>query len=201
VTDRPVLDHWRTSESDPYPVDWVDLRHVPGLAAEAAASGGRLGMSFAPGKVDPYWRHERDLAADVERMRDVHGVDALVLLVEDGEASALRIEPLPEVAAAAGIELLRHPIADFGVPRDLDAFHDLVDDVLTRVRAGDRVVIACKGGFGRTGAVTGAILREAGLDADEAVGLVRTTRPGTIEAVTQIDFVRAWPEPAPPRRL
>ena len=112
VSERPVLEHWRTSDSDPYPVDWIDLQLVPGLAVEAAASGGRLGMSFAPGKVDPYWRHERDLSADVERMRAVHGVDALLLLIEDRELRDLRIRPLPEVAAAADIELLRYPIAD-----------------------------------------------------------------------------------------
>src|SRR3954470_15723943 len=116
MTDRPVLDHWRTSESDPYPVDWVDLRRVPGLGADAEASGGRLGMSFAPGKLDPYWRHDRDFAPDVQRIRAVHAVDALVVLVQDDEAHDLRLDPLPDVTAAAGIELVRYPITDFGVP-------------------------------------------------------------------------------------
>ena len=179
---------WRTSVTDPYPVDWVDLRLVPGLA-EAVTSGGALGMSFAPGKVDSYWKHDRDLGADVERLRAVHHVDTLVLLIEDGELRDLRIEALPEVAAAAGIELVRYPIPDFGIPTDEVAFGRLVDDVLARVRAGGRVVVACKGGYGRTGAVTGALLRAGGVGPTEAVSLVRATRPGTIETPSQAEFV------------
>src|SRR5262245_47228564 len=153
-------------------------------------------MSFAPGKVDPYWQHDRDLAADLERMRDVHRVDRLVLLIEDGELRDLRIEALPELAAAAGIELVRYPIADFGIPTDEATFGPLVDDVLGRVQAGGRVVVACKGGYGRTGAVTGAILRAAGLSPAEAVTTVRTTRPGTIETDVQASFVLDRPTPS-----
>ena len=99
---------WRTSETDPYAVDWVDLRGVPGLAG-AAALDGRLGMSFAPGKFDPWGHQRRDLAVDVARLRDVHRVDALLLLVEDDEMSRMDITALPEALAAAGVALLRTP--------------------------------------------------------------------------------------------
>jgi hypothetical protein len=196
----PVLNlppaRWRTSVSEPYRVDWIDLDEVPGLA-DAVGSGGGLGMGFAPGKYDTYWKHDRDLGTDLDALRGVHHVDTLVLLIEDGELHDLRIEVLPEAAATAGLDLLRYPIADFGVPADTAAFERLIDDLLARIRAGQRVVIACKGGYGRTGTVAGVLLRAGGVGPAEAVSLVRATRPGTIENPSQARFVEDWAsEPA-----
>lgn len=182
---------WRTSGTDPYAVDWVDLRGVPGLA-DAVALDGRLGMSFAPGKHDQRGKHVRDLGADVERLRAVHRVDALLLLVDDHEMSRMDNTELPDALGALGVALLRHPIPDFGVPDDEPAFEATVDDVIQRVRGGQRVVVACFGGFGRTGTVTGCVLRAAGVGPEDAVTLVRATRPGTIERDSQVAFVKAF---------
>ena len=182
---------WRTSDSEPYGIDWIDLRLVPGLT-DAVGSGGGLGMGFAPGKYDTYWKHDRDLGTDLDALRAVHLVDTLVLLIEDGELRDLRITALPEAAAAAGLDLLRYPIADFGVPTDKAAFVLLIDDLLARIRAGERVVIACKGGYGRTGTVAGVVLRAGGMGPAEAVSVVRATRPGTIESHSQARFVEEW---------
>jgi cyclin-dependent kinase inhibitor 3 len=182
---------WRTSETDPYAVDWVDLRGVPSLA-DAGALDGRLGMSFAPGKLDPWGHQRRDVDADVARLRDIHRADALLLLVDDDEMQRMDITALPEALDAVGVALLRHPIPDFGVPHDATAFAATVQDVTGRVRAGQRVVVACSGGFGRTGTVTACLLRAAGLDAPAAIDLVRTTRPGTIERDGQVAFVEGF---------
>jgi len=187
---QPPAD-WRTSEDTPYEVDWVDLAAVPGLRG-AADRDGALGMGFAPGKYDPNGRHDRDLAADIERLRAVHRVDALLLLVDDGELATMRIADLPAAAATAGITVLRHPIPDFGVPKDTAAFAATIDDVLTRVRTGERVLVACFGGFGRTGTVTACALRAAGLAPAQAIALVRAMRPGTIEHEGQLRYVEAY---------
>ena len=182
---------WRTSATDPYEVDWIDLEAVPGLAS-AVDAGGALGMSFTPGKHDPYGMHDRDVAADVQALRDVHGVTSLLLLIEDHELDELQVAELPVALADAGIDLVRYPIPDFGVPEDPDAFGLIADDVMTRVRGGQRVVVACRGGFGRTGAVVGSMLRSAGLAPDDAVAMVRAVRPGTIELDSQAAFVETW---------
>ncbi len=182
---------WRTSEDAPYEVDWVDIEAVPGLRG-AADRRGALGMGFAPGKYDPPGKHDRDLAADLERLRAVHCVDALFLLVDDGELATMRTPDLPSAAGAAGIAVRRHPIPDFGVPQDTAAFAATIDDVLERLRAGERVLVACFGGFGRTGTVTACVLRRAGLTPAEAIALVRATRPGTIESEGQLRYVEAY---------
>ncbi len=177
--------------TDPYEIDWIDLAAVPGLAS-AVGAGGALGMGFTPGKHDAYWMHDRDVDADVAALRDVHRVTTLLLLIEDHELDDLRVTDLPSALADAEVELIRYPIPDFGVPGDVDAYRVVADDILDRVRGGQRVVVACRGGYGRTGTVVGSMLRTAGLGPDEAVAMVRATRPGTIEARRAGGVRRGW---------
>ena len=149
-------------------------------------------MSHAPGVTDPVKGRDRDVAEDLAVLRDVHHADALLLLLGDDELPMLEIADLPAAVEASDVELLRHPIPDFGVPADEAAFAVVVDDVLDRVRAGQRVVVACRAGFGRTGTVTASLLRAAGVGPREAIDLVRATRPGTIERDAQAAFVEEW---------
>ena len=141
-------------------VDWVDLRQAPALAA----SPGRLGMTFLPGKDEGSGgSHHRDLDRDVERLRDVYAVDTVVLLVEDHELERLRVPDIAEEMEAHGIDLVRHPIPDGGFPADRVALRGTVDCIRARLANGGNVVVACRGGLGRTGTVVGCLLRDGGL--------------------------------------
>jgi ADP-ribosyl-[dinitrogen reductase] hydrolase len=181
----------RTSASHPIRVDWVDLGQVPHLRP----SPGRLGMTFAPGKRDPHGKagvHWRDLATDLARLRDHHEATRLVLLLEDHELATIGIEDIPTATPAHGIELLRFPIPDGGVPADPVACALLVERIIGWVDQGEHVVIACRGGLGRTGTIAGCVLRQAGLDGPEAIELTRASRAGTIENDAQEAYVTAW---------
>ena len=172
-------------------VDWVDLRQAPALAA----SPGRLGMTFLPGKDEGSGgSHHRDLDRDVERLRDVYSVDTVVLLVEDHELERLRVPDIAEEMEAHGIDLVRHPIPDGSFPADRVALRATVDGLLARLANGENVVVACRGGLGRTGTVVGCLLRDCGLDGDDAIALTRASRPGTIETDEQERFVASWGE-------
>ena len=171
---------------DPIRVDWVDLAKVPGLAG----SPGRLGMTFLPGKRDHV--HHRDLVSDVHVLRERCGVDSFLLLVEDHELKSLGVPDIADVMAAHRIELLRHPIVDVDVPTDRVALRQTLAEIRGRLANGENVAIACRGGIGRTGTVVGCLLRDAGLDATEAIALTRATRPGTIETAAQERFVETW---------
>jgi protein-tyrosine phosphatase len=178
------------SPADPIRVDWVDLTLVPGLAA----SPGRLGMTFLPGKndVELGGRYRRDLEGDIGRLRDMYNVDAFVLLVEDHELQMLGVPNVAEVMAAHGIELIRHPIVDISVPDDQPAFRRTLDGIRARLAKGDTVAVACRGGIGRTGTLVGCLLRDGGLDGTAAINLTRASRPGTIEMPAQERFVKNW---------
>jgi protein-tyrosine phosphatase len=78
------------------------------------------------------------------------------------------------------------------VPGDRDAFRITLDDVFDRIRGGERIVVACRGGLGRTGTAVACLLVDGGLPPNEAIARVRAVRPGTVERPSQEAFVRAW---------
>ncbi len=197
LVDRLLALHgWRTSTTNPTRVGWVDLAAVPGLRG-AAAAGGRLGMTFLPGKQREGWsgRHWRTLDADVARLRGEHGVNSFLLLVEDHELDATRVPDIADAMAAAGIDLMRFPIVDMQVTPDRDGLRAVLDDVLRRLVAGETVVVACRGGMGRTGTIVGCLLRDGGLDGWPAIEHTRASRKHTIERDTQEQFVLDWDWP------
>lgn len=191
LVDRLLGAHgWRTSTTHPIRVDWVDLTNVPGLRDAA----GRLGMTFLPGKQYVGWQGPawRDLDRDVARLRDDHGCDLFLLLVEDHELVSTRTTALAEVFERHGIELRRHPVVDMDVPADGLAFRAMLEDLTAAIRAGISVVVACRGGLGRTGTAVACLLVDAGMEPDAAIAHTRATRRNTIERGSQVAWVRAW---------
>ncbi len=180
-----------TKRLDPICVDAVDLHAVPRLARVK----GRLGMTFTPGKRGPgvsVAYHRRNLADDVRWLRRAYAVDTFVLLIEDHELEMLGVPDLPRSMADAGIELIRFPIVDVSIPDDIDAVRVLLNEIRDRLVEGKHVVVACRGGRGRTGVVVACLLIEGGLDPENAIEHTRAARPGTIETDEQEDFVRHW---------
>lgn len=180
----------RTSATHPIRVDWVDPAAVP----VAAGWTGRLGMTFLPGKKDlkSVGQHWRDLELDVASLAGEWKVDTFVLLVEDRDLAATKVDAVAESMAAHGIHLIRYPIVDGSVPKDKASFGALLATVEERLRSRQRVVVACRGGLGRTGSVVGCLLRDAGLEGPAAVALTRASRHNTIENDLQKRFVLAW---------
>jgi len=191
IVDRLLAtDGWRTSTTNPLRVDWVDLAGVPALAG----TSGRLGMTLLPGKQRDGWTglHWRDLATDARRLRERWGTDTFLLLVQDRDLDIARAGDVVAGLAAAGIEVLRHPVPDMDVPEDPAAFRATLDGILDRLRAGQAVVVACRGGLGRTGTAVACLLVDGGLDPEAAIRLTRASRRGTIERDRQEAFVRSW---------
>jgi protein-tyrosine phosphatase len=106
-----------------------------------------------------------------------------------------RVTDLADAMAAAGVDLVRFPIPDMDVTTDRDGLRRVLDDVLARLRGGQCVAVACRGGLGRTGTIVACLLRDAGLDGDEAIALTRASRHDTIERQSQVDFVHDWSWP------
>jgi len=182
--------HWSTSSTNPLRVDLLEL-----AGTDMAAGGGRVGMTFLPGKRylayynGPQWR---DLDSDLASLID-QGVDTLLLLVEDKELQRCRVSHIEDAAVAHGLELLRHPVPDPQIPRSDVAYRRDVAAVAERVRSGSTVAIACRGGLDRAGMTAACLLREAGLDADTAIDRVHAARRHTLTMPDQLRYVRAWP--------
>jgi ADP-ribosyl-[dinitrogen reductase] hydrolase len=159
--------------------------------------GSRLGLTLAPGKkqANPAsgaaW--DRDLEADLLRLRAHHLVDVLVSLTEDREHDELAIPELRRAVQVAGMEHLCFPIRDQGVPADGHAFRQLVERMVWRLRQGRTVVVHCKGGQGRSGVAAAAALVLLGEQPRRAIERVRAARPGAVENLAQEDFVERFP--------
>ena len=178
----------RTSGTDPIRVDFLPLKDI-------GDAPGRLGLTLAPGKeadgADGRW--DRDLDADLGRLVDEYGAEVLVSLLEKSEYGELGIPDLEGRAREKGVEVLRFPIPDGGVPREEEAgAHDyaaFVQKVVERLEGGRTVVVHCRGGQGRSGLVAASVLVALGSPAVEALTVVREAREGAVETPEQEDRV------------
>ena len=191
-TDASEHDHtpWSTSRSSPLRADLVDLR-----GTDLGERGGRLGMTFLPGKryvgsiSGPQWR---DLDSDARSLRE-QDIDVLLLLVEDHELERCRASDIVDVLGSHGIEVVRLPIVDPMLPGDDAAFRGTVISLCDRVRDGVGLAVACRAGLDRSGMVTACLLREAGLGSGEAIDRVHRARAHTLTLPHQLRYVRGWP--------
>jgi hypothetical protein len=151
-------------------------------------------MTFLPGKQADgvYGRHHRTLGTDVADLRSKWEVDDFVLLVEDHELERFGVPDIAAAFADAGIELRRFPIVDMSVPTDANAFRRLIRDIVARLENGRNVVIACRGGLGRTGTVAACTLIAAGMAPGAATAVVRAARHGAIQTPEQEAYVEGY---------
>ena len=150
-------------------IDWLDLALVPGLATAT----GRLGMTGIAGAVEPQARRRHRPPRPLRR-----GPRARLRgrLEHRGHPRRRghRTRPPPDPRHGRPARSAR-PSGSCSTRR------------AAAIEAGETVVIACFGGFGRTGTAVSCLLIDAGLTADEAIALTRETRPGTIEGPSQLD--------------
>ena len=152
------------------------LTHPLRIDAMLCGSG-ILGMTLCPGKqVCSYFggRWERDLALDMRVIAD-WGATTLVSLMEEHEFPKLGVSELGETAEAAGLEWHILPIRDVHVPDErFERLWTYSGHVLrTRLESGERIVLHCRGGLGRTGTIAARLAIECGSAPEEALRRVR----------------------------
>ena len=172
--------------SQDYPLE-IDSVSVPD-------STGRIGMTFCPGKqqrgaMTGDWH--RDLTLDLEAIQ-AWGATVIVNLIEDHEMADLGVQDTAR-QVPAGIDYMRLPIPDFGVPGPAWHAQWQVEGpvLLARLRAGESIVLHCKGGLGRTGMIAARMLVELGATPQASITAVRQARSGTIETREQEAYVQA----------
>ena len=175
----------RTSETDPLIID--NLPCGPGV----------IGLTFCPGKQGPSvfgkpWA--RDLQTDLAQIK-AWGANAVVTLMESHELNMLRVVGLGEAIESAQLDWHHLPVVDLGAPdarfERLWVYHGHL--LRMRLRRGERVLLHCRGGRGRTGTIAAKLLVEAGVTPAEAVRLVRATHSQRIETQEQLDYVLSLP--------
>ncbi len=155
---------------------------------------GALGVTFAPGKKDPTslpspWL--RDLSADLDAIV-AWNARIVVTLIEPHELELLGVLTLGEDIRRRGLDWLHLPIRDVNIPdaRFEKEWTAHSAELRRRLRAGDNVLIHCRGGLGRAGMIAARLLVEEGGEPNDAMAAVRAVRPGAIETEAQEGWVR-----------
>jgi len=172
------------NRSDPLIIDKV----------RAGSEFGEIGMTLCPGRHDIYaifGDRGRDLNSDLKVINDWEA-RALVSLIEAKEMEIYGVADLPGKVAALGIEYVHLPVVDMDIP---DAAFDILwldsgKKLRSYLRSGQRIVLHCLAGLGRTGMIAAKLLIELGIEQDEAIRMVRTARPGTIQTMFQELYVK-----------
>jgi protein-tyrosine phosphatase len=171
-------------------IDWINV------ARPTERRSRWLGLTGLPGKHGasvryPGHTYRGVLAEDLARLRHAR-VRSLLLLVEDAELARLGDPQIVVHGMAAGVEIVRHPIPDGGVPASMRA----MEEILGRVREAEgrgRAAVACMGGIGRSGLVAACALVESSWSSSDAIALVRRARhPQAVETALQEAFVAGF---------
>lgn len=175
----------KTSTTHPLEIAMVSLPEGNGV----------VGITFCPGKCDIQAHNgpwTRDLPLDLGTLR-AWGANALITLLEEHEFDLLHVRELGEMAESAGLEWHHLPIPDMAAPGWHFERRWVYSGVRLRrlLRRGGRVVVHCRAGLGRAGAIAARLLVELGVPPAEAISQVRKVRPGAIQTPEQEHHVYA----------
>jgi ADP-ribosyl-[dinitrogen reductase] hydrolase len=141
---------------------------------------GAIGLTRLPGA----WFNA--LETDLEAIR-ASGASTLVSLVGTTELHRTGADDFGASVAAAGLAWHHLPIRDFGVPNQQFETVWAVSGPALRRRlvGGEKVVIHCFAGLGRSGMVAARLLVEMGEQPAKALDRVRAARPGAVQTAEQ----------------
>ena len=152
------------------------------VIAELAVGGGMLGIGPMPGRGGTY---ARDLAEVLD-----WGPALALTMTTLAELEAKGAGGLPGDLAAAGVEWLHLPIADYGAPsgETLVAWPGAAARVRGVLAAGGKVWVHCMGGCGRSGTVALRLMVEVGEESRAALVRLRQVRPCAVETPEQFEW-------------
>jgi hypothetical protein len=164
-------------------------------AVHAGRAPSLIGITFCPGK-----KQRGGLTASWDRSLDVDldaiaawGAKAVLTLVTRDELIDLAVPELGQGVTARGMQWFHLPIPDYSIPdAEWEArWQEEGAALRAMLMRGDRVLVHCRGGLGRSGVVAARLLIELGLRPHDAIEQVRKVRPGAIETGKQEAYVRA----------
>jgi len=166
--------------------------------AELSCGSGILGLTHCPGMNtdDAHTRrmggtiYRRKLSNDLEDIRR-WGACSIVTLLERHEFGRLGVSGLGKAIEALAINWYQMPIRDMQAPAEEfeDAWASHAPALRSQLQAGERILIHCRQGRGRTGTVAASLLVDSGVGPADAITTVRSVAPACISSPVQEDYI------------
>ena len=122
---------------------------------------GRLFLHSMPGRYEAYEDARQEIAT-----YQLTRVVCLAPLAEVKTKSPLYAQAIEAARPSWKQEMF--PVADYGIPEDRDTFWHLAQRLATGLQSGERMLIHCGAGTGRTGTLAICVLLALGVTADDA---------------------------------
>jgi ADP-ribosylglycohydrolase/protein-tyrosine phosphatase len=153
-----------------------------------------LGLTLCPGKQGSSiygHKHDRDLNQDLNAIK-LWEATTVVTLMEQFELEDLKVSGLGAAVERLDMAWLHLPIVDVFVPDETFERRWVYfgRELRRRLARGEKILIHCRGGVGRTGLLAARILIEFGMSPEQAIAEVRRARRGAIETRQQEEYVR-----------
>ncbi|MEM6737284.1 MAG: dual specificity protein phosphatase family protein [Bacteroidota bacterium] len=119
------------------------------------------------------------------------GVDILVSLLENSELDELDLQEESTICEELSIKFISFPIQDRSVPMSRQAFITLIQQLNNELDKGNKIVIHCRMGIGRTGMLAAGILMQRGYDVNSAFELLTNVRTISVpDTEEQVEWVQ-----------
>ena len=151
-----------------------------------------IGMCCCPGRIEHHSdgvARQRNLDEDLMLIRDWRP-DQIISLVETHEFDYLGISQLPEILSVE-FGWQHWPLQDLGAPKASDQVDQAINRWFLALNEGQRLLIHCAAGLGRTGTLAARLLILSGSPPDIAISMVRAVRSGTVESKAQENFLKS----------
>ena len=148
---------------------WINTPNTPGAF--------RLAIAARPRGHD--W-----LGEEIQALKR-GGVQILVSMLTQREASELGLVNESEECRDAGIEFLNFPIEDRSVPERQTEFSQLLDRLISMLNEKKSLAVHCRAGIGRSSLLICSLLVRLGLAADDAWLSIQHARGCTVPDTTE----------------
>jgi len=168
---------------EPNHIDTIAVPGTVGCMGLVACPGIRVHQSTGVNR--------KHLLADVEALKH-WGANGVVSFIESHEFKMNKVEEMPKLFQQAGIWWRHLPIIDMDIPNQdfEDEWAVEGERIRHALRIGERVILHCYAGLGRTGMIAARILVEMGVEHEAAIAAVRESNKGRIQTKRQSMFVR-----------
>lgn len=104
------------------------------------------------------------------------GLEHVISLLTDSEMKYYGLIREGVILSDLGIQFTRFPVPDFSVPEEEGDFLSLGLDLYERAKEGEKILIHCAGGVGRSSLLCSVILHFAGFSAEESLEMLEKSR-------------------------